>query len=256
MSCARKRMSITRGSDKNSRRKGRTAACVAAFGSPELSQQNAGASWVHGLCILSKPVLFWARICGRIAGSGRTLGRILMLKSNKTFMVFIRTAKQHGVSSEQKRRALGAIGCSSLCAQLERGPADVRSRHELPLKAQFITLLVGLSFIAVGVEHFNPGLFVPIVPPFLPAPLELVYISGFFEVAGGVGLVSTRRPAGWGRWRCWSENFQPTSTCWSPTSTLTGWRGALALWARMPLQFVDRSRCPSRSRYLALRREL
>ena len=39
-----------------------------------------------------------------------------------------------------------------------------------------------------------------IVPAFMPAPLALVYVSGFFEIAGGVGLLVTRvhRLAAWG----------------------------------------------------------
>ena len=57
------------------------------------------------------------------------------------------------------------------------------------------------SFVAVGVGHFtNPAPFVSIVPPYLPEPLALVYISGFFEILGGIGLLipQTRRAAGWG----------------------------------------------------------
>ena len=35
----------------------------------------------------------------------------------------------------------------------------------------------------------NPEPFVAIVPPFLPWPLALVWVSGFFEIVGGVGLL-------------------------------------------------------------------
>ena len=57
------------------------------------------------------------------------------------------------------------------------------------------------AMVGVGVLHFvRPEPFVAIVPPYLPEPLLLVYISGFFEVIGGVGLVvpRTRRWASWG----------------------------------------------------------
>jgi len=39
-----------------------------------------------------------------------------------------------------------------------------------------------------------------IMPDYLPWPLALVYVSGFFEVLGGVGLAvpRLRRVAGWG----------------------------------------------------------
>jgi uncharacterized membrane protein len=51
-------------------------------------------------------------------------------------------------------------------------------------------ILTALFFIAAGVAHFaNPQPFVGIVPPFLPRPLELVWISGVFEIAGGIGLL-------------------------------------------------------------------
>ncbi len=34
--------------------------------------------------------------------------------------------------------------------------------------------------------------FVKIVPSFLPAPRTLVFVSGFFEIAGGIGLLVRR----------------------------------------------------------------
>lgn len=61
--------------------------------------------------------------------------------------------------------------------------------------------LLSVGMIAVGVLHFtNPEPFVRIVPAWLPAPLALVYVSGFFEILGGAGLFlpATRRAAAWG----------------------------------------------------------
>jgi len=55
--------------------------------------------------------------------------------------------------------------------------------------------------MASGVVHFvTPAPFVRIVPAWLPAPLVLVWVSGFFEILGGAGLLvpRTRRAAGWG----------------------------------------------------------
>lgn len=60
------------------------------------------------------------------------------------------------------------------------------------MKNQKEILRVVLSFalIIVGITHFiKPEQFVRIVPPQLPYPLELVYISGFFEILGGIGLL-------------------------------------------------------------------
>ena len=56
-------------------------------------------------------------------------------------------------------------------------------------------------YIAVGIRHFtDPEFFLNIVPPALPFPLELVYITGAWEVLVGVLLwhPRTRRIAGWG----------------------------------------------------------
>jgi uncharacterized membrane protein len=61
-------------------------------------------------------------------------------------------------------------------------------------------LIAGL-FLTTGTLHFlKPDLFVKIVPPWLPWPLGLVYLSGFLELAGGVGLLipGFRRVAAYG----------------------------------------------------------
>ena len=54
-------------------------------------------------------------------------------------------------------------------------------------------VIAALSMITVGILHFvRPSGFVKIVPAWLPAPLFLVLLSGFFEIAGGIGLFSRR----------------------------------------------------------------
>ncbi len=62
-------------------------------------------------------------------------------------------------------------------------------------------VLLSLFFIVAGIGHFlTPDFYVKIMPPYLPAPLELVYVSGFFEVIGGIAVLfpATRSAAGWG----------------------------------------------------------
>ena len=54
-------------------------------------------------------------------------------------------------------------------------------------------MILAISMVGVGVLHFvRPSGFVKIVPSFLPAPLLLVHVSGFFEIAGGVGILVRR----------------------------------------------------------------
>jgi uncharacterized membrane protein len=61
-------------------------------------------------------------------------------------------------------------------------------------------LLLGLFFLAAGSLHFlKPRPYVAIVPDALPRKLEIVYVSGAAEIAGGAGVLPdrTRRAAGW-----------------------------------------------------------
>ena len=49
---------------------------------------------------------------------------------------------------------------------------------------------LGLLTVGVGVLHLVwPEPFVRIMPPGLPAPLTLVYVSGVFEILGGLGVL-------------------------------------------------------------------
>ena len=64
-------------------------------------------------------------------------------------------------------------------------------------------VLFGLSvfFIYFGIDHFiNPDFYLSIMPPSFPLHEEAVYISGFFEIAGGIGVLIPhfRKIAGWG----------------------------------------------------------
>lgn len=49
--------------------------------------------------------------------------------------------------------------------------------------------LLGLFYVFAGWNHFrDPGFYVPMIPPFLPAPRELVELSGVAEL--GLGLAA------------------------------------------------------------------
>ena len=58
----------------------------------------------------------------------------------------------------------------------------------------------GPFFVIAGALHFvKPQTYKSIMPPYLPAPDALVFLSGVAEVGGGLGLMlrPTRRRAGW-----------------------------------------------------------
>ena len=61
--------------------------------------------------------------------------------------------------------------------------------------------LIALIFGAAGTAHLVwPAAFARIVPPYLPAPRTLVYVSGAAELLGALGVLvpGLRRYAGWG----------------------------------------------------------
>ena len=64
-----------------------------------------------------------------------------------------------------------------------------------------LRLLLAILFVLAGLLHFvRPSMYLAIMPSLLPFPLALVYVSGFFEVLGGIGILvpCSRRWAGYG----------------------------------------------------------
>lgn len=101
--------------------------------------------------------------------------------------------------------------------------------------------VVAAFFSFAGASHFtNTEFFLAIVPPYLPAHLELVYISGVFEVLGGVGvLLAVSRT-----WACYGliallVAVYPANIHMALHPDLFLDRmTATALYVRLPLQFV------------------
>jgi len=65
-----------------------------------------------------------------------------------------------------------------------------------------LKLAAGPVFVVAGLLHFlKPRIYEAIMPDYVPAQRELVYLSGVAEAVGGVGLLSSspslRRYAGW-----------------------------------------------------------
>jgi len=103
-------------------------------------------------------------------------------------------------------------------------------------------VLTALFFVAAGSLHFlRPDPYVKIVPPFIPLPLIMVYISGVAEIAGGVGILLpvVRRVAGWGLVALLiavfpANVYMAVDHVQATANPLPVW----LLWARLPLQFV------------------
>jgi len=57
-------------------------------------------------------------------------------------------------------------------------------------KKDISRILISLIFIFIGILHFKmTEKFILIVPPIIPYAKEVIYISGIFEVLGGVGIL-------------------------------------------------------------------
>ena len=104
-------------------------------------------------------------------------------------------------------------------------------------RTTFFRVLLALLFVAAGVWHLvRPGTYLRIMPPALPAPLLLVYVSGVAEIAGGLGLLlpATRRWAGWGLLALLVAVF-PANVYMAlihEQLDISGW----VAWGRLPLQ--------------------
>lgn len=107
---------------------------------------------------------------------------------------------------------------------------------------QSFRFVLAFSMVIVGVLHFaKPEPFVKIVPDFLPYPLALVYISGFFEILGGVGLLipTVSRAAAWGLIALYVAVFPANINMAVNNIALEGIpENQLLYWVRLPLQAV------------------
>ena len=106
---------------------------------------------------------------------------------------------------------------------------------------KYLSLMVmGIFYISIGISHFtSPIWYVQIVPPYLPYKLELVYISGLFEILFGGMLFfkKTRFLAGWGLIllliAVYPANIYLAQTNGAAMNTIP-----LIAWGRLPVQFI------------------
>jgi uncharacterized membrane protein len=100
--------------------------------------------------------------------------------------------------------------------------------------------VLGALFVLAGIGHLvRPGIFVQIMPPYLPWPLALVYGSGLCEIGLGALLLVPRyaTPAGWGLIALLIAVF-PANVYMATHAGLFPRFNPVALWARLPLQGV------------------
>jgi uncharacterized membrane protein len=106
---------------------------------------------------------------------------------------------------------------------------------------QISLVLIALVFVTAGVMHFvRPGIYARIIPPFLPFPMALVYISGVAEILGGIGVLipSLRAWAGIGLIALLIAVF-PANLYMALAPERAGFGIApVWLWLRLPLQVV------------------
>lgn len=101
-------------------------------------------------------------------------------------------------------------------------------------------LALAAFFVVAGANHFvKPGLYMGIMPPYLPAQLELVYLSGLLEILGGLAVLipGIRTRAGWGLILLLLAIY-PANLHMAVHPELFPDIPAIALYVRMPLQVL------------------
>lgn len=112
----------------------------------------------------------------------------------------------------------------------------------MPTIKFILRVLLAIFMIVAGTLHWViPDPFVKIVPSFLPYSLALVYISGVFEILGGIGLLvpTFSQAAAWGLIALFIAVFPANINMAANRIQMDGIPDSDALrWGRLPLQAV------------------
>lgn len=102
-------------------------------------------------------------------------------------------------------------------------------------------ILLGIFFVAAGANHFRtPEIYLGMMPPWLPAHLTLVDVSGVAEILGGIGILvpATRTFSAWGLIALLIAIF-PANLHVAMLGHMPGFDfSPFVLWLRLPFQFV------------------
>ncbi len=100
--------------------------------------------------------------------------------------------------------------------------------------------LLAIAFVLAGMNHFfNPAFYLKMMPPVLPAPLFLIYLSGVFEIALGILLLISKFThfAAWGLIALLIAVF-PANVYMAMNPQVFPEFSSTALYLRLPLQLV------------------
>ena len=100
--------------------------------------------------------------------------------------------------------------------------------------------ILAIAFVLAGINHFvNPPFYLKMMPPYLPAHLFLIYLSGFFEIALGALLLIPKftRLAAWGLIGLLIAVFPANIYMWMNAELFPEFSPTL-IWLRLPLQMV------------------
>ena len=110
----------------------------------------------------------------------------------------------------------------------------------MPVVKKISKYILAALFVLAGINHFvMTEFYLRIMPPYLPAPLFLIYLSGFLETGFGIALLIPQysRRAAWGIILLLIAVF-PANIYMAMNPNVFPDINPLGLYLRLPLQFV------------------